>query len=219
MLTTEHRRAKHTAYILIIIGIVGLIVSGLLYVNQPRPLIPLLVKSVAIDNAPSSTRPAAATIASYSVAPTLPKYIAIPAIDIGNTRIIQLGLTGSGQIATPDNIYDTGWYNGSVKPGQPGVMFIYGHVSSWTANGIFYNLKKLMPGENIVITQGDGQIYDYQVIETKVYPYNNVDTKAVLSPVNPNTPGLNLMTCTGQVIKGTSEFNERLVVFTSLVKN
>ena len=29
--------------------------------------------------------------------------------------------------------------------------------------------------------------------------------------------GLNLMTCTGEAIAGTSEFNERLVVFTSLV--
>ena len=40
----------------------------------------------------------------------------------------------------------------------------------------------------------------------------------VLSPVNPTKPGLNLITCTGQVISGTSEFNERLVVYTSLVK-
>jgi hypothetical protein len=39
----------------------------------------------------------------------------------------------------------------------------------------------------------------------------------VLSSVNPDQPGLNLMTCTGQVIKGTSQFNERLVVFTTLV--
>lgn len=40
-----------------------------------------------------------------------------------------------------------------------------------------------------------------------------------LSPINSQTPGLNLMTCTGQVIKGTSEFNERLVVFTSLISS
>jgi hypothetical protein len=43
--------------------------------------------------------------------------------------------------------------------------------------------------------------------------------KQVLSPINPNKPGLNLMTCTGHVMKGTSEFSERLVVFTSLVSS
>jgi hypothetical protein len=40
----------------------------------------------------------------------------------------------------------------------------------------------------------------------------------VLVPANANKPGLNMMTCTGEVIKGTSEFNERLVVYANLVK-
>jgi LPXTG-site transpeptidase (sortase) family protein len=125
----------------------------------------------------------------------------------------------SGQIAVPDNIYDTGWYDGSSKPGQPGAMFIYGHVSSWTADGVFYNLKKLKTGDQIIVTRGDNTTFTYQVSLTKIYPYNNVDMNTVLAPVNPAKPGLNLMSCTGQVIKGTSEFNERLVVFTSLISS
>jgi len=129
---------------------------------------------------------------------------------------VQLGLTGSNQVATPDNIYDTGWYNGSAKPGQSGAMFIYGHVSSWTADGVFFNLKRLKVGENITITRGDNTTYTYQVVSSKIYPYNNVNMQEVLSPINASKPGLNLMTCTGSLIKGTSEFSERLVVFTSL---
>lgn len=219
MVTVKRRKTKQLAYFLIVVGLAGLFISGLLYYRQPKPPTSLSVKSIAVDPAPSSIKPPVATVASYNVAPTLPKYIAIPTIGINNTRIIQLGLTANSQIATPDNIYDTGWYKGSAKPGQPGAMFIYGHVSSWTADGIFYNLKKLKPGAIITITRGDGQVYNYQVAETKVYPYNNVDMKAVLSPIDPDKPGLNLMTCTGQVIKGTSEFNERLVVFTNLLSS
>jgi LPXTG-site transpeptidase (sortase) family protein len=151
------------------------------------------------------------------VPPNNPKYIAIPAINISNTPILRLGLLKSGAIGTPDNIYDTGWYDGSSLPGQSGAMFIYGHVSSWTADGIFYNLKKLTPGDKITITTGNNTTYTYQVMGTKVYPYNNVDMNQVLSPIDASKPGLNLMTCTGQIIQGTSEFNERLVVFTSLV--
>ncbi len=215
---SARRKSHWLAYTLIIIGIVGLVTSVVLYIRDTRSSEAAAgVKSVLVEPAPASVKPGTNVIASYNVAPTLPKYIAIPSIGISNTRIIQLGLLKNGQIATPDNIYDTGWYRNSAKPGEAGAMFIYGHVSSWTANGIFYNLKKLKPGQKITITRGDSKTYTYQVISTKIYPYNNVDMNEVLSPINPNLPGLNLMTCTGQVIKGTSEFNERIVVFTSLV--
>jgi hypothetical protein len=39
---------------------------------------------------------------------------------------------------------------------------------------------------------------------------------AALSPINPAKPGLNLITCSGQVVKGTNEFNKRTVVFTEI---
>jgi sortase (surface protein transpeptidase) len=182
------------------------------HISEPKPP----SGAIQSSSAPSSIKPSRQVMASYSVPATDPKYIAIPAIGITQTRVLQLGLMSDGQIAVPDNIYDTGWYDGSARPGQKGAMFIYGHVSSWTADGIFYNLKKLVAGDTIAIVRGDNTTYTYKVVATKVYPYNNVDMKQVLAPVDPSKAGLNLMTCTGQVIKGTSEFNERLVVFTSL---
>lgn len=133
--------------------------------------------------------------------------------------MLKLGLTSGGAIAVPDNIYDAGWYDKSSLPGQKGAMFIYGHVSSWTADGIFHDLKKLKAGDSVVITRGDNKKFTYRVISTKTYPYNKVDMNQVLSPIDGNETGLNLMTCTGQIIKGTSEFNERLVVFTSLASS
>ena len=208
---------KNIATILITLGIIGIGLSILLYINQPRPpKIDISAKSVEVNPAPSSTKPSSQIVASYSVPPNNPKYIAIPAIGISNTPVVKLGLMSSGAIATPDNIYETGWYEGSSLPGQSGAMFIYGHVSSWTADGIFFNLKKLVDGDKVLITTGNNIEYDYQVVSSKVYPYNAVNMQQVLSPVNMGVPGLNLMTCTGQVIKGTSEFNERLVVYTSL---
>jgi hypothetical protein len=40
---------------------------------------------------------------------------------------------------------------------------------------------------------------------------------AAMSPVVKETPGLNLITCTGKVRSGTSEFDHRLVVFTKQI--
>jgi hypothetical protein len=122
----------YLSWSLIIIGVITFIFSAsILYKNNthPNPQGP----AGTIQSAPSSNKPTQKAITTYTVAPDLPKYISIPAIDVPQTRIIQLGLLKNGQIATPDNIYDTGWYNGSAKPGLSGAMFIYGHVSSWTA--------------------------------------------------------------------------------------
>ncbi|MDB5166433.1 MAG: Sortase family enzyme [Candidatus Saccharibacteria bacterium] len=168
---------------------------------------------------PSSVKPPAKAINTYRVPADNPKYIAIPAIDVGKTRTIQLGVLANGSIAVPDNIYDAGWYGASSKPGQNGAMFVYGHVSSWKANGIFYDLKKLKAGETVIVTNGANKVFTYRVINIKRYAYDKVDMGQVLAPVNPMMAGLNLMTCAGQIIKGTSEFSERLVVFTSLVSS
>jgi len=171
--------------------------------------------NISTIGAPSSKKPTVAAVASYSVPPANPKYITISAINV-NARVDEIYLNANNQIEAPSNIYDSAWYNSSSLPGQKGAMFIDGHVSSWTADGVFYNLKKLVAGEHIVITRGDNTKYTYVVNAVKIYPYNNVDMTQVLAPYTPNTAGLNLMTCTGQVIKNTSNFNERLVVYSTL---
>lgn len=209
---------KHVGQLLIALGTFGVLASFFLYMHEARP--PKVTnnpKSVAVDSAPSSTKLSRQNIISYNVPSLNPKYIAIPAINVSSTPIIKLGLLKSGAIATPDNIYEAGWYDGSSLPGQAGATFIYGHVSSWTANGVFYNLKKLVPGDKVIITKGNNTIDTYRVVTTKIYPYNAVDMNQILLPINKSLPGLNLMTCTGQVIVGTNEFNQRLVVFMELV--
>ena len=165
--------------------------------------------------APATVKPAPSAFANYQVAPDEPRYIFIPSINIA-AIIGQLGLTAEGQLGSPDNVYDTDWYNGSSLPGRSGATVIDGHVSSWTADGVFYNLKLLQPGAKIQIEKGDGTLITYQVVTKQIYNYQNVDMKALLAPVNPGSPGLNLITCTGEVIPGTNEFNQRLVVFATI---
>jgi LPXTG-site transpeptidase (sortase) family protein len=215
----NRNRQRLAAVSLIALGFVLAMIAALLLIHdhsaEPQPP----ADALRSTNAPSSKKPPQAAVDNYSVSPDLPKYISIPAINVSKTRIIQLELMKNNEIAAPNNIFDTGWYAGSAKPDQSGAMFIYGHVSNWTANGVFYNLKQLQPGDKITITRGDNKIFTYQVNALKIYPYDKVDMSKVLAPVDVSKPGLNLMTCTGQVIKDTSEFSERLVVFTSLANS
>jgi len=195
---------------LVVLGVVGVIVASVVFFridSAPKPPDSTI--------GPSATQPTAPEIDSYSVAPDLPKYITIPVIDVPKSRVFALG-QDHDQILSPANIYDAGWYNASSKPGQHGAMFIYGHASNWQAEGLFYNLKDLKPGDRVTITRGDNKQYTYRVNSAKTYPQDKVDMQQILSPIDPAKPGLNLMTCAGHPLDATGQFSERLVVFTSL---
>lgn len=220
---TTGRRTRIIAWLLIAIGLAALLLAGVIYVRRtgdvPPPLPQQLVAPGETAAPVPVAKPSAKAVADYKVAPTLPKYISIPAIGVSKARVLSLGLTSDNAITVPTNGYDTGWYNGSAKPGQAGAMFIYGHVAGWNEGGVFYNLKKLKPGDTITVTRGDNTTYTYRVDSLKVYPATNVDMNTVLSPTDPTKPGLNLMTCVWTIVNGKSEFNSRQVVFSSLVTN
>lgn len=161
----------------------------------------------------STVKPKAPTVASYTVAPNLPRYLMIPKLGL-KARVLSVGTTKTGALETPNNVYDTAWYNKSAQPGEPGAMLIDGHVSSWTAHGVFYGIKNLSTGDVVKIQRGDGTTFTYKVVKSQVYSASDVDMSAAMEPVVAGHNGLNLITCTGDVIPGTSEFNKRIVVFT-----
>jgi LPXTG-site transpeptidase (sortase) family protein len=201
--------------ILVIAIDIGILVRHKIDMDKQQAFINSQMSMLGSRNVPSSVKPTAKAIAAYEVSPNLPKYLIIPSINV-KARIVELYTNPSDQIEAPDNIFDVGWYNKSSLPGDPGATFIDGHVSSWTANGIFYNLKKLKQGDSIQIIRGDNKVFTYIVSKIQVYDATSVNMNQVLSPINSALSGLNLMTCTGKVIPNTSEFNQRLVVYSEL---
>lgn len=203
---------QRLAYGLIAAGIVVGAAAGFMLLRGPASA-PPPSRMASAEQQPSARKPTQAEVERYTVAPDLPKYLSVPALGITRTRIMSLGIGRANAIAAPDNVYDVGWYKASAKPGQPGATFVYGHLSSWQANGVFHDLHRLKPGDRITIIRGDDAAFTYEVVSSRTYQHDAVDMQAVLSPVAGATSGLNLMTCAGHVIKGTSEFTERLVVF------
>jgi LPXTG-site transpeptidase (sortase) family protein len=165
------------------------------------------------DSTPSEKRPDPAAFGSFKVAPSLPKYIKITKIGV-NARIFRMGVKSNNQLRAPSNIYDAGWYENSAKPGDAsGAMLIDGHVHGPTMPGVFMNLNKLQAGDEITITRGDDQIFKYKVASSKVYDADNVDMDRLLVSADSSKEGLNLITCTGSIEKGTTEYSQRLAVF------
>jgi len=168
----------------------------------------------------NSTPPSTATVTgdtlkSYQVAPDAARYIQINKLGV-LARVLQVGTTKTGALATPSNVYDAAWYKASAKPGDPGATLIDGHVSSWTTNGVFYGIKNLVAGDNIEIIRGDGKKLDYTVVKTIAYPVDAVDMDSLMKPVTAGKSGLNLITCGGKYDSKSGEFTERIAVYATL---
>lgn len=164
---------------------------------------------------PSTKKPTPQAVSNYQVSPNLPRYIDIPSIGV-HARTRSCGVYDSGALATPGNVYDTCWYNASAQPGQAGAMLIDGHRSSWTSHGVFYKLNDMKKGDSIIIQRGDGKKFTYTVVKTEFFNHKKVDMSSLLVSQNTAKPGLNLISCAGDVIPGTSEFNQRIAVYAVL---
>jgi sortase (surface protein transpeptidase) len=186
--------------------------------HNAKAQISALANHSGSSDVPSQQKLTTNAIKNYQVAPNLPKYLIISKLSI-YARILQVGVTNTGALGTPPDIYDTAWYTGSATPGEPasdGAVLIDGHVHGPTLPGVFMNIKSLVPGDSIQIVKGDNQTYTYTVNKVMTVPVNQVNMKQLLTSYQPSSQGLNLITCGGPFDKRTWQYTKRVEVFTSL---
>lgn len=162
------------------------------------------------------TEPTAQTLGSYQVAPDLPKALYINRINVA-ARILPMGVNNDNSIQAPKNIFDAGWYNGSVKPGEVGAMFIDAHASGPTREGLFAYLDRLAVGDELQVEKGDGTRLTYRVVHTEVANLDEIDMKKMLLPHGNALRGMNLMTCAGEWLADKETYNQRVMVWTEQV--
>ena len=162
---------------------------------------------------PTENIPTTQDIRTYLVAPQYPRYIRIPRIDL-ESRVRRLGLDRNGAVGTPNNINDTGWYDGSVKPGdKEGASIIVGHVAGATLHGVFWDLSKLTIGDSIDVEKGNGEIVIYKVTKTQKVPADKLEMAQYLLPEVAGKHDLKLMTIAGKYDKVSGQYLNRLIVF------
>ncbi|MCA9327266.1 sortase [Candidatus Saccharibacteria bacterium] len=166
-------------------------------------------------SAPSTEKPSSSSIANYKVAPANPRYIDIPKLGV-HARVLSMGVDANNVLEAPRGIHDAGWYNGSAKPGEAGAMLVDGHSGIGKTHGIFHFLGKLSGGDQIVITRGDNQKFTYIVVKTSVVNSDAVDMSSMMQSADTSKPGLNLISCTGEWIPGTTSLKQRSLVYAVL---
>jgi LPXTG-site transpeptidase (sortase) family protein len=172
------------------------------------PILPSTSEVVTVDDEePDEAKP---DVAQYSVPADQPRRILLPSI---NTEgIIQkVGITAENAVAVPSNIHFAGWYTGSVKPGEPGLSIVDGHVSGRFADGVFKELKNLATGDMFSVEFGDLSIIKFQVMEVRTLPES--ESAAYLFERREGIEAqLNLITCGGNFDRQNVTFEDRVIV-------
>lgn len=145
----------------------------------------------------------------------IPVTVEIPAIDV-KADVTEVGLEDSGAMEVPEDGDLVGWFNRGVKPGATGNAVLAGHVDDRSGPAIFFDLKDLKIGDEIIITDEDGTVLTFQVKDREVYPYDDAPISKVFGPSS--SRNLNLITCTGEFDRDQGTHRERLVLFTELVE-
>lgn len=159
----------------------------------------------------------------YHVSADKPRFLSIESLGIINARVVEVGQKSSGEIDTPHNIYDVGWYNGSgsALPGQTGTVVMDGHGGNM-GNGIFNHLPSIQTGAEIVIEMGDEKTkYTYKVVDlvTKNLSEANDYMTIAFDTPEKGKDSLTIITCTGNWIWNKQTYSERLFVRAILVES
>lgn len=180
------------------------------------------VASASVDNEslasdegiPSEDPVPESVVNAYAPPADQPRYITVPRLKNRKTRVLKMGLDNTNSIKTPRTTWDTGWYEGSSKPGDSvGAALIVGHVSGLTTGGVFYNLYRVENGDEILVEMGDGTVYTYRVVGKEEVPLDGIDMNNYLVSKDIDKPGLTLMTCAGEYNPVTETYDNRLAIF------
>ena len=189
--------------LLLLIFIIKVSVFEAQYYNEKEGSERAVVESVSATvrevEEVDETEPTATVVAEYTVPGDQPRYITIPKLNITKARVISVWVKANGELGTPNNIFDVGWYGNSGKPGQGKTLLLDGHNGGPTKIGVFKYLPSLAEGDLITIERGDGAIFTYKVVENKTVPLDEADAYMKIAQQSPveGKESLSIITCTG----------------------
>ncbi|HEY3241189.1 MAG TPA: class F sortase [Acidimicrobiia bacterium] len=136
--------------------------------------------------------------------------IEIPGIGV-SAPVDPAGLNPDGTLQVPADFARTNYYTGRPVPGDPGPAVIVGHVDSRRGPAVFYRLRELPPGGEIMVHRVDGSRVVFVVERSKQVPKNAFPTEEVYGPTP--DPTLRLVTCGGSFDRRSGHYRDNIVVF------
>lgn len=142
-----------------------------------------------------------------------PRRLVIPRLRMA-AQVEPVGRDDNGNMGTPADVQNVGWYQPGSQPGEGGDSVIDGHSIWYSGPAVFHALDQLQTGDLIGIVRVDGSRLDFVIDRIASFPYTAA-VPGLFSSAGP--PQLTLITCTGGWDPAKHVYLQRLVVHSSLV--
>ncbi|MGY1769735.1 class F sortase [Blastococcus sp. SYSU D00813] len=173
-----------------------------------------------LDDAPPPTREAPVPAAAAGPPAVLraqapgavadPVRVRVPGIGV-DSPLERLGVDPAGALETPADPALAGWFDGGPAPGDVGPAVLAGHVDSTAGPAVFWRLRDLTPGDEVLVDRADGTTAQFTVTRVERHPKDAFPTEAVYGPTP--DPQLRLVTCGGEFDRDRRSYRDNVVVF------
>jgi LPXTG-site transpeptidase (sortase) family protein len=139
-----------------------------------------------------------------------PTAIRVGGIEIA-APVVPVGVEADGQMEVPTDVDEIGWYSFGPAPGERGSAVLAGHVSSRTqGKGVFYDLKRVEPGDVIEVDHEDESTTIYTVVAVETIDKGELPTDEIFA--RDGDPLLTLITCGGSFSRAENSYDSNVVV-------
>lgn len=146
---------------------------------------------------------------------SLPIRLRIPDIGVDTDAFVGLGLEPDNTMEVPEGAEVVGWYEESPTPGERGPSVLAAHVDWQNQKGVFFDLRNLEAGANVVVDRADGTTVLFKVTEVEQYPKDEFPTERVYG----DTEGaeLRLITCGGSFNRTVQSYHDNVIAYATMV--
>lgn len=185
---------------------------------ERAPATPPVATAVSVTgpSAPEATRAAAvATTGARAARPVAPPSgLVVPAIGLSVGAPEQLAVGPDGTLGVPVDYDRIGWWAAGPRPGQAGPAVIVGHVDSVAGPAVFWRLRDVPVGAQIVVPRTDGRRTTFTVDRVATYPKDAFPAAEVYGGTA--NAQLRLITCGGSFDRAVRSYTDNVVVFASV---
>jgi sortase (surface protein transpeptidase) len=134
----------------------------------------------------------------------------IPAIGV-DAPVDPLTVDVNGVLPPPSTNDRTGWWRDGPEPGERGPAVIVGHVDSYKGPAVFFRLKDLHSGDQILLDRADGTTVRFVTDLVEQQSKDDFPTQAVYG--HTADPQLRLITCGGDFDHKDRRYLDNVIVY------
>jgi sortase (surface protein transpeptidase) len=142
-----------------------------------------------------------------------PIRVRVPRVGI-NAPIEQLDVVND-TLSVPKGFGNAGWWKDGPEPGEVGPAVIAGHVDSRTGPAVFYRLRELHAGDQILVDRSDGTTGTFLITRMEQHSKNAFPSRAVYGDTA--NAQLRLVTCGGNFDKASRRYLDNIIAYAVLV--